>query len=100
MLRKIVVTGAFIALSTVGAFAKSAPVQVTLANPVKQHEIVIGNIIWKCDGTACVSRSEVSGFDVVACRALANRVGPVTAVSAPNIKEGDTKIQRCFEAKK
>src|SRR4051812_15327976 len=96
MLPKFVVLAALVAVSSTGAFARTTPLQATLANPAQQHETIASSIIWRCDGTTCASISDASSSsDVNACRSLAKTVGPITAFSSARGAFDDAHLQKC-----
>jgi hypothetical protein len=95
MLRKFLAVAALTTVSTV-AFAKSAPIQATLAAPATQHETIASSIIFHCEGTSCVSTSDTSNSsDMNACRALAKSVGQITAFTTASGAFDAAKLEKC-----
>ena len=95
MLRKFIAVAALVTVSTV-AFAKSAPIQATLDNSAAQRETIASSIIFRCDGTSCVSTSDTSNSsDMNACRALAKAEGPIAGFTTAAGSFDEAKLATC-----
>jgi hypothetical protein len=95
MLRKFIAVAALVTVSTV-AFAKSTQIQVTLANPATQGETIASSIIFRCNGTSCVSTSDTSTTsDMSACRALYKAEGPIAGFTTSTGSFDEAKLDKC-----
>ena len=86
----------FVLLCSGAAIAAiSVPLRATLANAPKTATPFIGSVIWRCDGTNCVTLTQVVQSDVSACSALAEMLGPVTSFTSSNGEFGDSQLRTC-----
>jgi len=97
MLRKSLIVGAFVMLST-AAFAKNDGMQATLVTATQPKDALAGSIAWRCKDTTCFSVSAVNQTELSACRALVKSFGAVSSFSSSYGKFDDAKLQKCNES--
>ncbi len=96
---------AALALAALGFAAAPAVAQrgavasvATVAAPFAGAErIIVGTIVWNCDGPACRSTAE-SANTVRACRQLARQAGSITAFSVGDSAFTSDQLASCNTA--
>lgn len=94
MSRLFVAALGLVAISTTSAMA-ATPLTATLAAPAAKQKPVLASIIWRCEGTTCVSASTVNVSDSSACRAVAKSLGKVTAFTSARGAFDEAKLAKC-----
>ena len=86
------------ALATVAAGSAFAADSVTakLASPLAQNvKFIAGGAVFKCEADACVALAPISTtFQTSTCKAIADKVGPVTAFTGAKALAED-KLADC-----
>ena len=81
---------ALVSLSAGSAFAAD-PVTAKLQSPIAEKtKFIAGGAMFVCEGDACVATVPTSQtFSAGACKAVANKVGPLTSFTARKSFEAD-----------
>ncbi|MFS0737303.1 hypothetical protein ABC347_09660 [Sphingomonas sp. 1P06PA] len=78
--------------------AVAAPMyRVALAAPTVNRQVV-RDLIWSCSGEACVAPLNGTTSDANVCRAVARKLGRVTAFSADARSFGADELEKCNTA--
>jgi hypothetical protein len=96
MIRKAIILTALVTLVSASAYARSGPLQATIAQAPKEKSMIAGSIIWKCEATSCVSASDTSSTSAAnACRSLAIALGEVTSFTATKGAFDEAQLKKC-----
>ena len=96
MIRKAIILSALMTLVSASAYAKSGPMQATVTEAPKEKSLIAGSIIWKCDGTSCVTASDTSSTSGAnACRSLALAASPVSSFTTAKGAFDEAQIKKC-----
>lgn len=89
--------GAF-ALTPAAAVSRGEVVTAVVSEPFAARErIIAANLVWNCEGEACVAAAE-RAVNVRTCRRLAREAGPVSAFSSESAALTEEQIVACNEA--
>jgi hypothetical protein len=79
------------------AFAYGGPTQATLQHAVSAPvQIIAGDGVWNCAGSACVSGSATEqSLTVSTCKTIVKEAGPVTAFTVNGGSLKDDQITKC-----
>jgi hypothetical protein len=95
VLWKLIASIVLLGLGTGAAMASSTSWSATLAKPARNNNVLIGLVIWQCDGMSCVNMTEVERSPEEVCRNVVKALGPVTSFASVYGKFDPAQLKSC-----
>ncbi len=92
---RLIAACAALATFTAGTAFAADTVTVKLSAPVAaKTKVIAGGAVFNCEADACVAIAKSQTYSVAACKALADKVGPVTSFAGLKTFD-DAKLSDC-----